>query len=62
MTLYLTKEQTTLVHLALESYHSLIKVESRDSAGRVKELVEPNIFQIELLLVWFERQREMSGE
>lgn len=62
MRLELTKDQSHMVHRALERLHlalreGLAKSESKD----VSSLVTAEMFQLELLITWFDRQRELEG-
>jgi hypothetical protein len=57
MTLYLTKSQRNLVHTALEKYQRDLKdAMKKDPKGA--ELVQEQVFQLELLVTWFDKQRE----
>lgn len=61
MTIYLNKDQMRTVQLALENYSKTLKTEIKDKAPSIRDLIEPELFQIELLATWFERQREMQS-
>lgn len=59
MTLHLTQSQADLVHTALEWHHRDLKKQNDEQAKSVSRLIDPALFQLELLITWFDRQKEM---
>lgn len=60
MILCLTNSQMTLVESALEFYVLELKkgIEKKELAAH---LASENLFQAELLIIWFEKQRELRS-
>lgn len=60
MMIYLSKTQTYLVLKALAQYQRSIQ-ESLKEKPETKELIGEDLFQLELLVTWFDRQREINS-
>lgn len=61
MILHLDKDQARLVHQSLELLHMNLRTQVADQVPAVKELVLPSLFQLELLITWFDKQRELES-
>lgn len=61
MKLELSKDQIWLVHKALEGYQRDLREQIKKVDRDVVDRIEPDLFQLELLITWFDRQREMSS-
>lgn len=61
MTIHLDKNQMRLIQNALEHYRRSIQDQLKeDPKPEVERLIAPDLFQVELLTTWFDRQREME--
>lgn len=63
MRLELSKTQADLVHSALEDKQRALREEmnAKPPSQAVLDLISPQLFQLELLVTWFDRQKELQG-
>lgn len=60
MRLILNKDQTYIIHRALEVYEKSLQqqLKERPVGDAVTRLIDPDLFQLDLLINWFEKQRD----
>lgn len=58
--IYLSKSQMFLVLKALEAHQKNITDQLKEKP-EVKDLIGEDLFQLELLVTWFDRQREINS-
>lgn len=56
MMIYLSESQQKLVQLALEAYQRNLREQLKEPLNpKIKAFIEPDLFQLDLLVTWFDR-------
>ena len=62
MMIYLNTSQADIIQLALENYQRQILTSLNEAeSDSVKNLINTSLFELDLLVTWFDRQKELRS-